>query len=132
MDTRRTGGPRARFDIMRCVILESLTPLLDRFEEATGWMLKLQGACRAEVCVALPEVVHDGRVDVAVVAERLGMPLVQSDGDGLWALGPASLGGHVLASAVAPELELPDLAGRPFRLSSLLGKKVLVVSWAPY
>ena len=114
------------------MILESLTPSLDRFEEATGWMLKPQGACRGEVCVPLPEVVHDGRVDVAVVAERLGMPMVQSGGDGLWALGPASFGGHVLASAVAPELELPDLAGRPFRLSSLLGKKVLVVSWAPY
>ena len=114
------------------MILESLTPSLDRFEEATGWMLKPQGACRGEVCVRLPEVVHDGRVDVAVVAERLGMPLVQSAGDGLWALGPASFGGHVLASAEAPELELPDLEGRPFRLSSLLGRKVLVVSWAPY
>ena len=114
------------------MILESLSPLLDRFEEVTGWMLKPHGACRGEVCVALPEVVRDGRVDVGVVAERLGMALVQSAGDGLWALGPASFGGRVLASVVAPELELPDLAGRPFRLSSLLGRKVLVVSWAPY
>ena len=118
--------------ILLCMILESLAPSLDRFEEATGWILKPQGACRGEVCVPLPEVVHDGRVDVVVVAERLGMPLVQSAGNGLWALGPASFGGHVLATAVAPELELPDLEGRPFRLSSLIGQKVLVVSWAPY
>ena len=114
------------------MILESLTVPLDRFEEATGWMLKPQGACRGEVCVPLPDVVHDGQVDVAVVAERLGMPLVESSADRLWSLGPASFSGHVLPTAKAPELELPDLEGRPFRLSSLLDQKVLVVSWAPY
>lgn len=114
------------------MILDSLTLPTARFEEGTGWTLKPQGACRGEVCVPLPDVVHDGQVDVAVVAERLGMPLVESVADGLWSLGPASLGGHVLATAEAPELELPDLEGRPFRLSSLKGQKVLVVSWAPY
>ena len=114
------------------MILESLKTPLDRFEEGTGWALKSQGACRGEVCVPLPDVVHDGQVDVAVVAERLGMPLVKSAAERLWALGPASFGGHVLPTAEAPELELPDLEGRPFRLSSLRGQKVLVVSWAPY
>ncbi len=114
------------------MILDSLTVPRDRFEEATGWMLKPQGACRGEVCVPLPEAVHDDQVDVAAVAERLGMPIVRSAADNLWALGPASFGGHVLASAEAPEVELPDLEGRPFRLSSLRGQKVLVVSWAPY
>lgn len=75
---------------------------------------------------------RDEQVDVVAVAERLGMPLVWSAVDNLWALGPASFGGLVLASAEAPEVELPDLEGRPFRLSSLRGQKVLVVSWAPY
>ena len=114
------------------MILDSLTLPAARFEEGTGWTLKPQGACRGEVCVPLPVGVHDGQVNVAVVAERLGMPLVESAADGLWSLGPASFGGHVLATAEAPELELPDLEGRPFRLSSLKGQKVLVVSWAPY
>lgn len=114
------------------MLLASLTVPRDRFEEGTGWLLKPQGACRGEVCVPLPAPVHDDQVDVPAVAERLGMPLVQNAQDDLWALGPASFGGHVLTSAEAPELELPDLDGRPFRLSSLRGQKVLVVSWAPY
>jgi len=37
-----------------------------------------------------------------------------------------------LSTVRAPELELPDLDGNLFRLSSLRGTKVVLVSWAPY
>ena len=85
------------------------------------------------MCVPLPAgAVRDGAVDVAAVAERLGMPLVEDAEAGLWALGPETLSGHALASAEAPELVLPDLDGNEFRLSSLRGQKVVIVSWAPY
>lgn len=59
------------------------------------------------------------------------MPLVHDEAAGLWALGPEA-GGKALSSAVAPELELPDWRGESFRLSSLRGKKVLLVAWAPW
>jgi len=114
------------------MILDSLETTVDRFEAETGWALKPQGACRGEVCVPLPGAVRDGRVDVTAAAERLGMPIVADPDERLWALGPASLSGHALASAEAPELELPDLDGNLFRLSSLRGTKVVIVSWAPY
>jgi hypothetical protein len=116
------------------VILESLTVPIDRFEAETGWAVKPEGACRGELCVPLPDVAPgaDGAVDVVAVAERLGMALVHDADEGLWALGPAALGGHALPSAEAPELELADLDGRPFRLSSLRGQKVLLLAWAPY
>ena len=116
------------------MILESLRVPVGDFEEQTGWALEPQGACRGDLCVPLGDSagVTDGHVDVAAVAERLGMPLVHDDEEGLWALGPASLGGHALPTAQAPELELPDAEGRPFTLSSLRGQKVLVVAWAPY
>lgn len=114
------------------MILDQLHVPVDRFESATGWALKPQGACRGELCVPLPAGVEGDVVDVPVVAERLGMPLVHDEEEGLWALGPASLGGTALPTAAAPELELPDLDGRPFRLSSLRGSKVLLVAWAPY
>jgi hypothetical protein len=117
------------------VILETLDVPVHDFERATGWSVKPQGACKAEVCVPLPDRVRldGGRVDVDGVAERLGMPLVHDDAHGLWALGPESLPtGRALTTAVAPELELPDFDGNPFKLSSLRGRKVLLVAWASW
>jgi hypothetical protein len=113
------------------MLLERLQVPLDDFEVGTGWSLKPEGACRGDVCVPLPPAAVDGgTVDVAAVAERLGMPIVGDDG--LWALGPETLSGHALPSAEAPELVLPDVDGNEFRLSSLRGQKVVIVSWAPY
>jgi hypothetical protein len=106
-----------------------------QFETGTGWSIKPQGACRGEVCVPLPAEVRtaDGRLDATAVAARLGMPVVTDDAHGVSALGPATQGGgHVLTSAVAPELELPDRDGNLFRLSSLHGRKVLLVAWASW
>jgi len=114
------------------MILEQLRIPVDDFEQGTGWALKPEGACLGSVCVPLPGAVADGHVDVSLAAERLGMPLVHDEALGLWSLGPASVSGRALATAEAPELELPDLDGNPFRLSSLRGQKVLLVAWAPY
>lgn len=104
----------------------------DAFEAGSGWTLKPEGACRAELCVPLPDgaVVGD-EVDVEVLAERLGMPIVRHS-ETLAAIGPATHGGHALPSATAPELVLPDLEGRPFDLASLRGEKVVLVAWSPY
>ena len=100
------------------------------FERGTGWLIKPEGACKGDLCVPLPP--HtDGRLDVRVVAARLGMPLVEDGAHGLWCLGPAA-GGRALSSAVAPELTLPDAHSNEFRLSSLRGRKVLLVAWASW
>jgi len=112
------------------MILKSLSVPVGEFEKGTGWAIKPEGACLGEICVPLADAVTHGNVDVEIVATRLGMPLVHHSG--VWALGPASLSGHTLPSAVAPELQLPDVNGKMFSLSSLRGQKVLIVSWAPY
>jgi len=97
------------------------------FHASTGWEIKPEGACKAEVCVPLP----DG-FDLTSTAERLGMAMVHDESAGLWAVGPESLNGQALVSAVAPELVLNDIDGNEFRLSELRGRKVVLVSWAPY
>jgi hypothetical protein len=112
------------------VILDQLDIGADAFTNATGWEIKPEGACKGEVCVPLGGAGEP--FDVARTAGKLGMAVVHDDDAGLWALGPESLGGRALTTVVAPELELPDVDGKPFRLSSLRGQKVVLVSWAPY
>jgi peroxiredoxin len=115
------------------VILSSLRVDADTFGRHTGWRIKPEGACKAEVCVPLPAAVHtdDGFLDVTVLAQKLGMVLV---GDGpVWALGPeTAVTGRALTTAVAPELVLPDLDGTSFHLASLRGQKVVLVAWASW
>lgn len=112
------------------MILDQLDIDADAFATGTGWEIKPEGACKGEVCVPLGGA--GDPFDVAAAAGKLGMAVVHEPDAGLWAIGPESLGGRALTSVVAPELELPDVNGTPFRLSSLRGQKVVLVSWAPY
>lgn len=109
------------------MLVSSLTIDAEAFHDGTGWQIKPEGACKGEMCVPLP----DG-FDLESTADRLGMAIVPDESAGLWAVGPESLTGRALVSATAPELALPDLDGDEFRLSSLRGKKVVLVAWAPY
>jgi hypothetical protein len=112
------------------MLLESLSIDPLAFERRTGWAIKPEGACKAERCVPLPGG-SGTRLDARVIAERLGMPLIHDAATGLWCLGPEA-GGRALASAVAPSVALPDLAGTLFELRSLRGLKVLLVAWASW
>ena len=113
------------------MLLRALHVSRAEFESGTGWTLKPEGACQGSVCIPLSKPAGD-TVDVAQVANDMGMPLVAAEEHRLWALGPAAIGSRALASAEAPDLRLPDLDGRPFSLSSLRGQKVLLYAWAPY
>ncbi len=110
------------------MIVDDLTLTVEAFGRGTGWEIKPEGACKADVCVPL----GGGAFDWQITAERLGMAVVAEPEAGLWAIGPESLGGRALVSAAAPELVLDDIDGAPFRLSSLRGQKVVLVAWAPY
>ena len=115
------------------MILTSLRSTVREFTQATGWEPKPEGLCRGEVCVPAPgALLPDGGVDVSSAAQRLGMPLVHDGQHGLWALGPATLSGRALATATAADPELIDRQGRPFRLSSLRGRKIVMVAWSTY
>ena len=116
------------------MILERLAVDADAFAVRTGWAVKPEGACKGDICVPLPAEARtaDGELDATVMAQRLGMPLLRHGDDDLWALGPATVSGRALDTAIAPELELPDLDGNLFSLSSLRGKKVLLVAWASW
>lgn len=112
------------------MILETLQLNPDDLERRTGWSIKPEGACKDDRCVPLQRG-DEAQVDVQALAERLQMPLIHDEASGLWCLGPEA-GGRALTSVVAPELILPDLDGREWRLSSLRGTKVLLVAWASW
>lgn len=113
------------------MLLRSLDIPRSEFEAGTGWTLKPQGACLGDVCIPLSQPAGES-VDAGRIAREIGMPLAAAPEHGLWALGPAVIGSRALASAQAPELDLPGLDGKMFRLSSLRGQKVLLYAWAPY
>jgi hypothetical protein len=114
------------------MLLRTLDLSADDFADATGWVAKPEGMCKGDACVPAPGAVDaEGRVDVAAVADRLGMALVVDDHAGVWALGPES-GGRALTTAVAPDLTLPDVDGNPFDLAAMHGRKVLLVAWASW
>jgi len=117
------------------VILDRLVIDPAELERRTGWAMKPEGACKGDVCVPLDdEVVGSDGIDVAALAERLGMPLVHDRDAGLWSLGPDSaVTGRALTTALAPELVLPDVrTGEPFALSSLRGQNVVLLAWASW
>ncbi len=115
------------------MLFERLDVTPAELHRVTGWEITSQGACRGDRCVPLPgvEVGADGRVDVRAFAERMQMPIAADDDTGVWALGPPS-GGRVLDSAEMPDVVLPAFDGGRFDVTSLRGRKVLLLAWASW
>jgi hypothetical protein len=97
-------------------------------EEATGWSLKEEGLCRDDVCVLVPD---DARGDAIALWERLGWPVARS-GDDVYLGEAASTRADALAGTIAPDFTLRDLHGVEHSLRDHRGKKVFLVSWAPW
>ena len=116
------------------MVLDHLDLTAEEFGQATGWTLEPEGACQGDVCVPLPplDADADGRFDVTVVADRLGMPIAHDAAHGLWALGPRSGDRRVLDNARMPDVVLEDFDGNPFDLASLRGRKVVLVAWSSW
>jgi hypothetical protein len=116
------------------MILDSLDGVsAEAFAARTEWNLKPEGLCRGEVCVPAPGARRaDGTLDVDVVTSRLGMPIVHDEAHHLYAIGPATATGRALSTAVAADPQLVTRDGEPFRLSSLRGRKIVLVAWASY
>jgi hypothetical protein len=115
------------------MIIDRLELTGEEFHRQTGWEIKPEGACKDDRCVPLSPPVRDATssIDVASVAERIGMPIAHDETHGLWAIGPES-GGRVLDSARMPDVVLPDFGGQPFDVASLRGRKVLLLAWASW
>lgn len=104
-------------------------------ERATGWALKSQGLCKDELCIPVTQPVRDagGEIDAAALWQSLGHPVAHDASGRHWVLGTgARARGSALQSLQAPNFELPDIDGRPHRLSDYRGQKVLLITWASW
>ena len=102
-----------------------------------GWELHPEGLCREGLCVPVPDGVElqpGGRgIDLEAFARVLDRPLALDVDERAAYLGvSAGERERALKSLVAPDFTLPDLAGRPHRLSDHRGKKVLLVAYASW
>jgi hypothetical protein len=114
------------------MILDTLKLPVAELPDRTGWELKPEGACQGDRCVPMADLaIEAGRVDMRDFARRVGIPIAHDERHNLWALGPQS-GGHVLEDARFPHVELNDFENNPFDLSTLHGRKVLLIAWASY
>jgi hypothetical protein len=108
----------------------------DALPAATGWSLKPEGLCEADRCVYVPPDVtlaREGRVDLTALAALLRQPVVHDTARAVWCIGDAAPARRAaLESLDAPDFTLPDLDGRPHRLSDYRGKRVFLVSWASW
>lgn len=115
------------------IVLDDQIVSVGELAARTGWEAKPEGLCRGEVCVPAPGSLRaDGTLDMDVVATRLGMPMVRDTDHRVTAFGPATATGRALSTAVAADPELIDRDGRPFRLSGLRGRKLVLVAWSSY
>lgn len=107
-------------------------------EEATGWVAKPEGLCKAEICLPLPpgregEFVRGSDVNVAALWRHLGQPVVRSERGHVWVLASGARDrSEALRSLQAPDFTLPDASGRPHSLSQYRGRKVFLVTWASW
>jgi len=109
-----------------------------RAEEATGWVAKAEGMCKADICVPLPpgreqEFTLASRVNLAALWRHMGQPVAHSDRGHVWVLAASARDrSAALGSLEAPNFTLPDVSGRPHSLSDYRGKKVFLVTWASW
>jgi hypothetical protein len=117
---------------------ESLWLTRDEILQATGWDWKPEGLCQGDICLPLPRgreatLVRGERLDLAGLWQAFGHPVVHDAGGRTWVLGTGAADrARTLASGQAPDFALPDLEGRPHRLSEHRGRKVLLATWSSW
>jgi len=110
-------------------------------KRATRFEVKPQGVCRDELCFPLPKARQQEFVrkdadgswfSMTAFAALVHQPVAHDAALATWYFGLRSDQRQQLSSLQAPDFTLPDLQGKPHRLSDFRGKKILLVTWASW
>jgi hypothetical protein len=101
-----------------------------------GWELKPQGFCKDDLCYPVAPgsaVVSAAGVDLGAFAALIDRPMALDIDERAAFLGAsARVRAGQLASLLAPDFSLPDLAGRVHTLSDYKGRKVLLAAYGSW
>jgi hypothetical protein len=110
-------------------------------KRATRFEVKPQGVCRDELCFPLPKARQQEFIrktppvswfNITAFAALVHQPVAHDATLGTWYFGLRADQRQQLSSLQAPDFTLPDLQGKPHRLSDFRGKKILLVTWASW
>lgn len=115
-------------------------------KRATRFEVKPQGVCRDELCFPLPKAKRDTFIhkdtgqskssetwfNMTAFAQLVHQPVAHDAALATWYFGLRSDQRQQLSGLQAPDFTLPDLQGKPHRLSDFRGKKILLVTWASW
>src|SRR3954470_4785633 len=110
-------------------------------KRATRFEVKPQGVCRDELCFPLPKARQQEFIrrtapvtwfNMTAFAALVHQPVAHDAALSTWYFGLRSDQRQQLSSLQAPDFTLPDLHGKPPRLSDFPGKKILLVTWASW
>ncbi len=109
---------------------------------ATGFEVKPQGVCRAELCFPIPPARQSEFLsrrgtltwfNLSAFARLLKQPVAHDASLNAWYFGPRPAAqNEFLSSLEAPNFTLPDMNGMLHSLADFRGKKVLIVTWASW
>jgi hypothetical protein len=110
-------------------------------KRASRFEVKPQGVCRDELCFPLPKAKHDAFLrketsgtwfNMTAFAQLVHQPVAHDAALSTWYFGLRSDQRQQLIGLRAPDFTLPDINGKPHRLSDFHGKKILLVTWASW
>lgn len=112
----------------------------DKVEAITGFVLKPEGLCNADLCIPIPKgadwtASYDDATyfNVSAFAQHVDQAVAAELDDYAWSFTAVpSPNTAPLSVGQAPDFALPDRAGKIVHLSDFRGKKVLLWTWASW
>lgn len=126
----------ATFEIEATATAAGLALDSAQLETASGWSLKPEGLCCGDVCVPVRDtaaLVAGSGLDADEFARLTGRVAVVDAARGIVAMTESgNRRSEGLATLVAPDFTLPDIAGNPVSLHDFDRRKRLLLAWSSW